>query len=316
MFGIDFTEDGEVLDARARCCCPRSSRGTRCARTSCWPPGWPSLAGGEGAGESESTPVPTRSRRPRGRPAYRRPEESGRMSELPPRSRGRDRADRGELHLLHALRPRVPGLVHPHRLAPGDRARRPGGGRDRTRNVLDRFAIDYVAVHVLLDLHRGLPVRGAALEPRAGHARRPTCATSRTRRTGCATGCGPCRRRPSSTSTPSRPRRSPPPSGRPSRPVGERGRGALPRRGRPALAPPGPRRCSAAAAEPCWSAASLWPMAAASDGVSVRGSARTGPTCGDRPVVGAGVAVLPGRWAAGRSAVVGELHREVVVLRP
>ena len=35
----------------------------------------------------------------------------------------RDRADRGELHLLHALRARVPGLVHLHRLAQG---RRPG----------------------------------------------------------------------------------------------------------------------------------------------------------------------------------------------
>src|SRR5688572_28938649 len=23
------------------CCCPRASRGTRCARTSSWPPGWP-----------------------------------------------------------------------------------------------------------------------------------------------------------------------------------------------------------------------------------------------------------------------------------
>ena len=38
----------------------------------------------------------------------------------------RDHARRGELHGLHALRPRVPGLVHPHRVAHRDAARRRG----------------------------------------------------------------------------------------------------------------------------------------------------------------------------------------------
>ena len=46
---------------------------------------------------------------------------------------------------MHDLRPRVPGLVHLHRRAHRDPARpteRPGG-RERTVNVLDRFAIDF-----------------------------------------------------------------------------------------------------------------------------------------------------------------------------
>ena len=54
----------------------------------------------------------------------------------------RDRPARGELHGLHALRPRVPGLVHLHRLAQGG-GRGPGRGPARQRNVLDRFAIDF-----------------------------------------------------------------------------------------------------------------------------------------------------------------------------
>ena len=71
---------------------------------------------------------------------------------------------------MHAVRPRVPGVVRLHRLAPGDRARRsrrrPRPHPQRARPVRDRL----LAVHVLLDLHRGLPVRGAALEPRARDA--------------------------------------------------------------------------------------------------------------------------------------------------
>ncbi len=63
--------------------------------------------------------------------------------DLPPAQPRGDRAARGELHLLHALRPRVPGLVHLHRLAQGDDPRDDTGGRDRQRNVLDRFAIDF-----------------------------------------------------------------------------------------------------------------------------------------------------------------------------
>lgn len=77
----------------------------------------------------------------------------------------RDRPGRGELHGLHALRPGVPGLVHLHRLAqgrgPGPRrgappaAQRPGQVRHRL-----------LPLHVLRDLHRGLPVRRALLVTR------------------------------------------------------------------------------------------------------------------------------------------------------
>ena len=56
---------------------------------------------------------------------------------------------------MHAVRAGVPGLVHLHRVASGaragggvrrrrDPARAPAGrGRQRVRNVLDRFAIDF-----------------------------------------------------------------------------------------------------------------------------------------------------------------------------
>ena len=85
--------------------------------------------------------------------------------ELPPRSRGRDRAARGELHGLHAVRPRVPRLVHLHRLAQG-RGRRPRRGpapaAQRARQVRHRL----LPLHVLRHLHRGLPVRRAALDAR------------------------------------------------------------------------------------------------------------------------------------------------------
>ena len=43
---------------------------------------------------------------------------------------------------MHGVRAGVPRLVHLHRLPQGDAAR-DGGGRERKRNVLDRFAIDY-----------------------------------------------------------------------------------------------------------------------------------------------------------------------------
>jgi ferredoxin len=55
----------------------------------------------------------------------------------------RHRADGRELHGVHAVRARVPRLVHLHRLAQGDGAAGQGGRRARTRNVLDRFAIDF-----------------------------------------------------------------------------------------------------------------------------------------------------------------------------
>jgi hypothetical protein len=46
---------------------------------------------------------------------------------LPPRTRGRHRADGRELHRLHAVQPRVPRLVHLHRLPQGDGAAGQGG---------------------------------------------------------------------------------------------------------------------------------------------------------------------------------------------
>ena len=76
--------------------------------------------------------------------------------ELPARQPRGDRAARGELHRLHAVRPGVPGLVHLHRVAQGAgpvagagraaaRARRggPPGGAVNGSGMLDRFAIDF-----------------------------------------------------------------------------------------------------------------------------------------------------------------------------
>ena len=66
------------------------------------------------------------------------------MPELPPRSRGVIALIEENCTVLHALRPRVPVVVHLHRLAQGRRARpATEGGKDKTRNVLDRFAIDF-----------------------------------------------------------------------------------------------------------------------------------------------------------------------------
>ncbi len=82
-----------------------------------------------------------------------------------PLARGH-RADRGELHLVHALRARVPRLVHLHRLpqggGPGHDAGRTGPPAQRARPLRDRL----LAVHVLRDLRRRVPLRRAALEPR------------------------------------------------------------------------------------------------------------------------------------------------------
>ena len=54
----------------------------------------------------------------------------------------RDRAEGGELHGLHALRPPVPRLVHLHRGPQGEGGPSARGGKPRT-NALDRFDIDY-----------------------------------------------------------------------------------------------------------------------------------------------------------------------------
>ena len=76
---------------------------------------------------------------------------------------------------LHAVRPRVPRLVHLHRLAQGDDAGhdrgRPRAAAQRARPVRHRL----LALHVLRHLHRGLPVRRPALEPgvRVRRARHP-----------------------------------------------------------------------------------------------------------------------------------------------
>lgn len=70
----------------------------------------------------------------------------------------RHRPGRGELHLLHALCPRVPRLVHLHRLPQGDDPRprgRPPPPAERPRPLRHRLQ----PVHVLRDMHRGLPVR-------------------------------------------------------------------------------------------------------------------------------------------------------------
>ena len=62
------------------------------------------------------------------------------------------------------------------RVTRSSRPPRREGGRPRSVNLLDRFDIDYGALHVLRDLRRGVPVRRALLEPgvrvlRAPHRR-------------------------------------------------------------------------------------------------------------------------------------------------
>src|SRR5699024_4958707 len=81
-----------------------------------------------------------------------------------PLARGH-RAHREQLHLVHALRARVPRLVHPHRLAQGGGPSGDGGwpvpAAQRPRPLCHRL----VAVHVLRHLRRGLPLRRTLLEP-------------------------------------------------------------------------------------------------------------------------------------------------------
>ena len=87
---------------------------------------------------------------------------------------------------MHALRPRVPRLVHLHRLAqgddPGDHRGRPRAPAQRARPLRHRLQ----PVHVLRHLHRGLPVRRAALEPpvrvRRGRHPRPAAREGPARR--------------------------------------------------------------------------------------------------------------------------------------
>jgi hypothetical protein len=121
----------------------------------------------------------------------------------------RHRADGRELHRLHAVQPRVPRLVHLHRLPQGDGAAGQGGrprpDAQRPRPLRDRLR----AVHVLRHLRRGVPVRRAVVVAgvRVRRVRRsPSCST---RRTSCASGWTPSRRRRRSTRARARPPRSP-----------------------------------------------------------------------------------------------------------
>ncbi|CAA9469405.1 MAG: NADH-ubiquinone oxidoreductase chain I, partial [uncultured Solirubrobacteraceae bacterium] len=127
-----------------------------------------------------------------------------------------DRAARGELHRLHAVRARVPRLVPVRRGAHRGRAararRRPAAGAERAGPLRHRL----LAVHVLRHLHRGLPVRRAVLGagararrgrprgPRRGargaagvDARRPAAPAARPPRRAAGGGrrSGPARRR-------------------------------------------------------------------------------------------------------------------------
>src|SRR6266536_1047697 len=77
----------------------------------------------------------------------------------------RDRVARGELHGLHAVRPGVPRLVHLHRLAQGG-GRRPRCGPASPAQRAGPVRHRLLPVHVLRDLHRGVPVRRALLDPR------------------------------------------------------------------------------------------------------------------------------------------------------
>ena len=82
------------------------------------------------------------------------------------------------MHLLHDLRPRVPELVHHHRLAHrADRrsaGRRAGADPERARPLRHRL----VAVHVLRHLRRRVPVRRPGVGCRS-HRGRPSSLRSR-----------------------------------------------------------------------------------------------------------------------------------------
>ena len=95
-----------------------------------------------------------------------------------------DRAVRGELHGLHAVRARVPGLVHLHRLAQGDGRASPGAARARQRNVLDRFAIDFSLCMYCGICIEVCPFDALFWSPEFEYAEYDI-RTCRTRRTGC-----------------------------------------------------------------------------------------------------------------------------------
>ena len=111
-----------------------------------------------------------------------------------------DPADRAGLHLLHDLRPGVPDLVHHDRLplrgGAGSAAGRPAAYDACARPLRHRL----VAVHVLRDLHRRVPLRRPGVgrptysrrsvpPRRAGRAHRPR--SSACRSSGECRGCWP-----------------------------------------------------------------------------------------------------------------------------
>ena len=115
----------------------------------------------------------------------------------------RDRAVGGELHGLHAVRPRVPGLVHLHRLAQGDaRAGRRGPRRSATCSTGSPSTSRSACT-------AGSASRSARSTrcsgPRSSSTPRTTSTSCCTRRTGSGSGCPPCCRRRARGGRPSRP---------------------------------------------------------------------------------------------------------------
>ena len=165
--------------------------------------------------------------------------------ELPPRTRGVIGAVRGELHGLHAVRPRVPRLVHLHRLPQGD-----GPGRGRRAAASAAATSSTASPSTSRSACTAASASRCVLStrcsgPRSSSTRRRTSTNSPTSATSSASGCGRCRRRPRSTRARRSRRRSPPPARpptnsrpprqsrrRPSRP-GRRGPAGTGRRGPP-----------------------------------------------------------------------------------
>ena len=109
----------------------------------------------------------------------------------------RHRPARGQLHVVHAVRPQLPRLVHLHRGSQGARPAAPRRWRAAQGQQARPLRHRLRAVHVLRHLRRGVPVRRAVLEPGVRVQRAagsPTCCTTRP---SSASGWRPCPRRPS-----------------------------------------------------------------------------------------------------------------------
>ena len=164
------------------------------------------------------------------------PRRQARAAAAQPR---RHRAARGELHGLHAVRPRVPRLVHLHRLAQGDDRRRPRAAASAQRNVLDRFAIDFSLCMYCGICIEVCPFDALFWSPEFEYAEHDIRDLTHEQGPARASGCGPCRRRPRTTTHGERGQ-----GGR-RRPQGRRERG---RRRRQADAVTGRGRCSGCSA--------------------------------------------------------------------